>query len=302
MVWLGGMCAALGLVVLALAARLIWMRRDVKKICEALEHLLQGDSNALITTASGDRAVRRLAAQLNGELRKLRSARNRLESGQMALQQAMTGIAHDLRTPLTAICGYLELMERAEKTAEMARYLEIVSGRVAVLRQLTEELFEYSVADAVPRPVAPEPVNLVSALEESLLAMHSNLQARGIEPEIQLPQAPVMRMLDRAALGRVFSNVLANALKYSDGDLRVRLDAEGEICFSNAARALDGVQTARLFDRFYTVEAARQSTGLGLSIARTLTERMGGRIWAVCREGRLALHLRFEEEEVHGSK
>lgn len=295
MIWLWGICAALGAVAGALAVRLIWMHRDVNEICEALQNLLQADSNALLTTASGDRAVRRLAARLNGQLRKLRSARNRLESGQMELQQAVTGIAHDLRTPLTAICGYLELMERAEKSAEMARYLEIVSGRVAALRRLAEELFEYSVADAVPRPVAPEPVNLVSALEESLLAMHSSLQARGIEPEIQLPEGRVMRMLDPVALGRVFSNVLANAIKYSEGDLRVRMDAAGEICFSNAAKALDGVQTARLFDRFYTVEAARRGTGLGLSIARTLTERMGGSIWAVCQNGRLALYLRFEE-------
>lgn len=144
------------------------------------------------------------------------------------------------------------------------------------------------------------PVDLATLLEESLLAHYSNFKERRIEPQIDLPEAPVIRKLNRDALSRVFSNVLSNAIKYSDGDLQVTLHSNGEICFSNLAKTLDGVQTARLFDRFYTVGSARHATGLGLSIARTLTERMGGRIWAVYHQGRLALHLIFEEEEIHG--
>ncbi len=106
-----------------------------------------------------------------------------------------------------------------------------------------------------------------------------------------MPEKPVVRTLDRSALSRVFSNLLTNAVKYSDGDLDITLFETGEITFANTAPGLDEVQVGRLFDRFYTVEAARKSTGLGLAIARTLIEQMGGAIAARYEEGRLVIHI-----------
>lgn len=103
---------------------------------------------------------------------------------------------------------------------------------------------------------------------------------RGISPEISLPPEPVWRMADAAALSRIFSNIISNALKYSDGDLRVSMDSEGNVSFENTAKDLDAVTVGRLFDRFYTVQASRRSTGLGLSIARLLTERLDGKLAA----------------------
>ncbi len=106
----------------------------------------------------------------------------------------------------------------------------------------------------------------------------------------------MVRNLNRAALSRILGNLLTNALKYSGGDLDVTLDGDGTITLSNAAPGLDEVQVGRLFDRFYTVETGRHSTGLGLSIARALTERMGGTIAARYEDGRLRVELRFPED------
>ena len=119
------------------------------------------------------------------------------------------------------------------------------------------------------------------------------LQEHGITPAIRLPAQHVICRLDRAALARVFSNLLGNAVKYSGGDLDISLRETGEICFSNSAPGLSEVQVGRLFDRFYTVEAADRSTGLGLSIARVLTEQMGGSIAAAYADGRLCVTLTF---------
>ena len=96
----------------------------------------------------------------------------------------------------------------------------------------------------------------------------------------------------------MFANLLSNALKYSDGDLWVEMTENGEITFSNTAPGLDEVQTERLFDRFYTLESARKSTGLGLSIARVLMERMCGTIAAQYWKGRLYLRIALPEEDV----
>ncbi len=90
-----------------------------------------------------------------------------------------------------------------------------------------------------------------------------------------------------------FDNILSNAVKYSDGDLTIHLRPDGSVTFSNRASSLSRVQAERLFDRFYTVETARSSTGLGLSIAKLLTEKMGGTITAEYESGHLQICIAF---------
>ena len=108
-----------------------------------------------------------------------------------------------------------------------------------------------------------------------------------------MPEDKVVRQLDAAALRRVFGNILSNALKYADGDLTVTLLPDGAVTFSTRAPSLSRVQAERLFDRFYTVETARNATGLGLSIAKLLVERMGGAITAQYEDGRLHIRTAF---------
>ena len=162
------------------------------------------------------------------------------------------------------------------------------------MKELTQELFRYSVTVSLPE-AAWEPVDLRGALEESLLSFYGAFQQRGIQPQVALPEGPVIRPLDRGSLSRVLSNLISNALKYSGGDLQVSLEETGALSFSNTAPGLDAVSAGRLFDRFYTVEAGRHATGLGLSIAKLLTERMGGTIQARFRDGRLTITLTFPE-------
>ena len=109
-----------------------------------------------------------------------------------------------------------------------------------------------------------------------------------------MPEKRISRMLNRNALCRVFENIISNAAKYSKGDLAITLNENGVITFSNYAPDLDEISTGRLFDRFYTVEtASAHSTGLGLSIARALTEQMGGEISAQYDNGMLTVRVEF---------
>lgn len=293
LVW--ALCAGLGLAAAALAVRLVLLRRDTAAVCRALGARLAQESGAPITTGSGDRHVRRLVAALNTQLALLEGQRRRYLEGDLALEEAVTGVTHDLRTPLTAIRGYLDLLEGAELPADAERYLGFIRGRVEAMGLLTEELFRYSVARSAGEPHL-EPVCLNGALEESVAGFYAALKGRGIEPVIRMPRERVVRRLDRAALARVFNNLLSNALRYSGGDLEIVLEEDGSLCFSNSAPGLDEVQVGRLFDRFFTVEDARESAGLGLAIARTLVERMGGGIGAGYRAGRLVIRLTFPPE------
>ena len=163
------------------------------------------------------------------------------------------------------------------------------------MNTLTEELFRYSIITSTAEDLRFDMVSLNDILEQSLSGSYGVLSKRGITPDIRMPEKPVMRKLDKNALRRVFDNILNNAAKYSDGDLTVTLDADGTIRFSNAAENLSCVQTEKLFDRFFTVETAKGSTGLGLSIAKLLTERMGGTIGVDYQNHRLSVFVCFRD-------
>lgn len=306
-VWVWGLLGVCVIIIIMLCVKILLMRRAAYEIQEGVSYRLITDTNTLIDIASRDKAMRALAESLNEELRILRRQRQIYYQGNLKLKEAVTNISHDIRTPLTAIRGYLELLQEEEKSENINRYLNIIEERAAVLGQLTEELFRYTVT--VPTEISnnaeynheitmskAEEIteeDLSRLIEESVLASYAVLMKRGINPEVQLPEGKVKCRINARTTRRIVENILHNALKYSDGDLHIILNEQGEVIFANHADSLDEVQTGRLFDRFYTVENAKTATGLGLAIAKQLTEQMGGSIMAWYKEGMLYLKLRF---------
>ena len=280
------------LIIFVLVAKVYFLRKSAQEIAEAFRDRLTADTNILIDISTRDSYMRKLAADINSQLRLLRKEHHRYQQGDLELKEAVTNISHDLRTPLTAINGYLDLLEREEKSENVQRYLSQIKNRTEVLKNLTEELFRYSVVTS-SQDLKPERIDVVRVLEESLLSFYAVMQEKGIRPEIKLPEEPVFCELDAGATGRIFSNIISNALKYSDGDLSVVMDKNGCITFSNTAHNLNAVTVGRLFDRFYTVEANRNSTGLGLSIAKLLIGRMGGSIEATYESKKLSIKVFF---------
>lgn len=283
----------LTLCVLTILIYLLILRHSIREVAEELEEKLRTDTNTLISISIGDSSVQLLASRINAQLQALRKERLKLQTGNDELTTAVTNISHDLRTPLTAICGYLDLLEQEPQSEKSGRYLAVIRERTDAMRSLTEELFCYSVITATTDELRMENVCLNDILEQSLVGFYGALSARGITPEIRMPEAAIIRKLDSAALRRIFDNILSNAVKYSDGDLAVSLRPDGTVTFSNSAPSLSRVQAERLFDRFYTVETARNSTGLGLSIAKLLTEKMGGTITAEYESGHLQICIAF---------
>ena len=286
--------AVLAAVVLALGVKVWLLRRGAKALRLDLSQKLREDTNTLLSLPCRDRELRRLAASLNEELRLLRKERLRYQQGDRELKEAVVNVSHDLRTPLTALSGYVELLKGEALSPAGQRYLSQIEDRAQAMQAMTEELFRYSLA-AEETALTLEPVDLRAAVEEALLSFYGAFQQKGVVPQLSLPQGPVTRQLDKAALSRVLGNILTNALKYSPGELVVALSPAGVLTFSNPAPGLDPVSAGRLFHRFYTVESSAQSTGLGLSIARELTQRLGGTISARWESGRLQVELTFPE-------
>lgn len=276
-----------------LFVKIYLLRKSAREIEEAFADRLITDTNTLIDISSSDRYMRNLANAINIQLRNLRMQRHRFQQGDIELKNAITNISHDLRTPLTAICGYVDLLEREEQSETACRYINIIKNRADLITKLTEELFRYSIIISEKSNLATEPVVINGVLEESVAAFYTALKERSIVPKIKLSENKIIRTVDRSALMRVFSNLLNNAVKYSDGDIEITLSDTGEIVFSNTAFALNEVQVGKLFDRFYTVETAGKSTGLGLAIARTLIEQMNGKISATYKNNRLSIYISF---------
>jgi len=290
-------CGVLAVVIVILLIKIRMMQKSMDEICSCLSEHLSSDTNQLITVSSSDKHVRHLASEIARQLTELRRQRRRYINGDRELKEAVTNISHDLRTPLTAICGYLELLEAEEMTDNTRRYVEQISNRTEALKALIEELFRYSVISSVS-DLNYEKVDVSRVLEDSLLSFYAAFERKHIIPQIFVPNEGVWRTLDKQALSRIFSNIIGNAVKYSDGDFSVTMHDDGQIVFSNTASGLSSVEVGKLFDRFYTVDLARKSTGLGLSIAKLLTERMNGSIAANYQNNVLSITVSLRNNEL----
>ncbi|MCR4584950.1 MAG: HAMP domain-containing histidine kinase [Lachnospiraceae bacterium] len=268
----------LTLVVISLSIKIILMKKSIREIADEFADRVESDTNTLIDVSTGDKDIIRLAGILNSRLRVLRAEHLQYHQGNAELKAAITNISHDLRTPLTAICGYIDMLPKTDDKKKQEHYLAIMKERAGMMKLLTEELFKYSVILSEEDELTTETVYINQLLAESLSGFYPALTKKGITPDISLTDKRIEREVNKAALTRVFSNLLNNAVKYSDGDLSVTLDDNGVILFRNHAKGLSAVEVEQLFNRFYTVEAGHHSTGIGLSIAKTLIERMHGSI------------------------
>ena len=285
------MIVCLVILIILLVCKILIMRRSAREITNEIRDRLTSDTNTPITITSHDRRMQELAIQINRQLKDLRKEYLQYHHGNTELKTAITNISHDIRTPLTAIAGNLYMIGKTDDISEIREYISTIEERTETMKQLTEELFRYSVILSDEGEQDTEEVYVNQVLEESIGGFYPVLTKRGIVPQIDITDTRIVRNMRRSDLARVFSNLLNNALKYSDGDLEITLTDKGEITFTNTAKDLSAVEVEQLFDRFYTVEVARNSTGLGLSIARTLVDRMGGTITADYDEDRLMIKI-----------
>ncbi len=288
------LCAAV--IIILLCVKIILLKKSAREISSQFADRLENDTNNLIYISTGDKDMRQLAANINDKLKEIRQKQLQYEYGNTELKNAITNISHDIRTPLTAIYGYLDMIQKTDDPDKQARYISIMKDRSELMKQLTEELFRYSMIISDESEMETEEVFVNQALVESISSFYPALSEKGIVPQIKITDKHIIRNVNKAALLRVFSNLLNNAVKYSDGDLEITLSDSGEITFANTSKELSKVEVGQLFDRFFTVEAAHHSTGLGLSIARALIERMGGTITADYGSERLTIKILLAEK------
>lgn len=278
--------------VIILSVRMMALSRSVNLLTEELDMIISEESNVLLTTSSGERSVKKLVERINVELKKLLKIKSQYSKGILDLKCSAENVAHDIRTPLTAIKGYVDLLEKEEISSDGRKYLEIIKDRVEYMKALTDELFlSLSMKNRGIKTL--EEIDAKSILEEALVSYYSEFQKKNIEPEIVLPENRVRIKGDEKALYRVYLNIITNALKYGE-DFKVEMNEKGDTVFSNYSPSLDSVDVNRLLDRYYTISDAKASSGIGLSISKEIIEEMGGELRVKLEENRLYISLSFQ--------
>ena len=276
--WLYIIIGALLLVCIVLIIRIYMIKKSIKETEKSLEYILRTDTNNLITVS--DKTVKNLASFLNRELKDLRKAQLQYENGNQELKRNITNISHDLRTPLTAIRGYVDLLQEENLPQKGEEYLKIINKKVGELTELTGQLFDFSKTIDTDMNLVKENSCINELLEEALVGYYPIFKEKNIVPEISICEQKIFRTINKASITRVFENIFSNVVKYSNGNFKVELKSDGKIIFSNNATTLDATSVQKIFNRYFSVENAKESTGIGLSIAKQLVELNGGSISA----------------------
>ncbi len=283
--------------ILALAAlgitlfRLWAYRAQMLEMARALEET-PAESNLRLTVSMSGTAPRRLCQAVNQRLEEGQQLRLETQRRERELKYTMACVSHDIRTPLAGAMGYLQLLEgEPERQGE---YLGIVWKRLEELEELLDELFLYTRLQGGSLPLECGEMAALPPLWDALAEFYPQLKAAGVEPELRFDREDMAVWASPEALGRVYRNLIANALRHGGGGLTISC-GEGEICFSNQLPPGPRPDPEHLFDRFYQSSPARGKggAGLGLSIVRELMERMNGRVSARITGGRLEIKLSF---------
>lgn len=245
--------------------------------------------------AGGNFEFRSETDKLFGDFKQLSENLNSISSGMsVAVEERMkserfkteliTNVSHDIKTPLTSIINYVDLLKKEDlQNAQAAEYLEVLDRQSARLKKLTEDLVEASKASAGTVAVTLSPCELGVMLAQSQAEYEERLATSGLEVILSQPEKPVIVSADGRHLWRVFDNLLSNICKYAMPGTRVyitleQFDKKVLVTFRNISRYALNISSDELFERFTRGDSSRntEGSGLGLSIARSLTELQNG--------------------------
>lgn len=273
----------LALMVAILSVRLYLVNRDLQSIRLDLERF-DGDSfGKNMSIASGNKRIEELAATINRKIRFFKEEVIRYKNMEDGLKQAIANMGHDLRTPLTSVVGYLQLLKKEVTTGEGLQYMSVMERRAKTLEAMINGFFELSMIEAPEYPLSIEAVDLTAILAQHLAERYKSFQISGITPKVCIPDKAVKAFADIHALDRIIANLLGNVLQHAKGHVSIRLYKDGKFAvleISNSVENLSPEDVDKLFDRFYTADKVRNGTssGLGLPIVKALAEKMDGTV------------------------
>lgn len=285
--------------IIILQSIIIWKyQRQVKDICRQLAFLMKHDSNMLIHREFDLGGIGMLSDRLNDLLELRRKEKQYYQEKETLIADTYTNLSHDIRTPLTSLDGYFQLMEACENVEEQRRYLNIIHERIHSLNEMLEELFMFTKLKNESYRLELTSCCINRILKETVFSYYDDWVRREIQPDIQITEEQLYIDGNKQGLSRIIQNVIKNGLDHGEKKIRIVLKREQNqavLRISNQVIASEQIDIEHVFDRFYKADAARSktSTGLGLSIAREFVRRMNGEIGAKIEENEFIVEMSF---------
>ena len=291
----------LSLLVIYLLVKVITMKSSIRNIRMELGKTKEENYNRQIRATLMDREVEKLAAEINENLDyqknlKLESARSRRQ-----LEESISDIAHDLRTPLTVVKGNLQMMRNENLSDKGREYLDISFKKADTLKEMVDEFFEMSVLESDQNVLELSKIDVPAFLSEFIIENEALIREKNLTPNIILPEKSIYIKADPKSLSRVFSNIFGNIYKYAVNafDAKVEsIDGRCIITVANEVERPEELDISRIFERTYRADRARTAggAGLGLYIAKLLVEKQKGSIEAKLEDKKLKFVISFASE------
>ena len=286
-------------IIVFLSVRILIMKRSVRNMSEELKQTRDEGYNRQLRVDLIDSDIDKLANEFNKNLDYQKNMKLETEKTRRQLEQSISDIAHDLRTPLTVIKGNLQLIQAEELSPKGRECLEISSKKAETLKNMVDEFFELSVLESDTDRVTLEKLDIVKWLAEFIIENEIFIREKGLEPEIIFPEKSVYIKANPDMLNRVFSNLMTNIFKYAYKAFIVEVKEDTGKCtvkIGNNVKEPDTIDTEHIFDRTYRADKARSigSAGLGLYIAKLLVEKQSGTIDAEIMEDKLIFSIGFD--------
>ena len=295
----GWIITALALLLAACGTALFLYKQNLHKARRSLENLRRTQTNERLKLTVPDRDLERLLEEINALLDERQASDIRHQRQEQQRRQEIANISHDLRTPLTSILGYLQLINADGTTPEECReYPGIVENRARALQALVTGFYDLSCLEAGGYTLEKEPVAVGTLVCELAAAFYADFTGAGREAVLEIAEGLPPILADAQAVQRIYTNLFQNAIKHGAGDLHIRAFQEGGMvitCFTNLAPGLLPQDVEHLFDRFFTADKMRtgQDTGLGLAIVHRLAVQMGGETEALLIQNKLTITVRW---------
>ncbi|MBU3088327.1 HAMP domain-containing histidine kinase [Clostridium gasigenes] len=270
--------------VIILFMYIINLKKEIKAVSSEIKKNHSEYGNIRIKTT--DRHIEQLVVNINKLYDENQKVNVRKKEVELELKQSIENMAHDLRTPLTSIMGYLQLIKDEEVTEEeKSKYIDIVEKRTNVLQTLITSFYDLSRIEGNEYNFNLSKINLANVLCENIALFYNEFAEKFMEPIIEIQENTSYIISDKNAINRVFSNLISNILKYGDKYTKITLKEEDEFIiteFINYAPNLVEEDINKMFERFFTANKSRsdKNTGLGLSITKAFVENLGNNIEA----------------------
>ncbi|AKP65771.1 sensor histidine kinase [Levilactobacillus koreensis] len=286
------------MVSLGLGGYLFFLKRQIRQLTLKVRSLPKsaGYGGRLFVDFREDNLID-LVTALNAMVDDFERENSRNRRAEKQLQLSITGLSHDLRTPLTAINGYVQLLQQVDDPDKRAQYLTSIQQAVSRLMTMTDGFYDLTRLDAQQKRATLKPVALSDRVETEFLGFFEQFEAKQIQVAFDPSTAPVMVQADDQLLTRVLQNIIQNALRYAQNTVTISYqpaDDWGVVCVSNDVAPDSHLAIQRVFDQFYTASASRtnpESTGLGLYLSRQLVLAMGGKLTAELVAGQFTIRL-----------